>query len=191
MREITEFIKTGNITSFEKIFRFYSPRLRKYALHFLNDEEEVNDLIQDVFVQLWTKRKDLNDEKNVESLLFTVIRNKCLNLIKKSIVEEKFIERQTHLESERLYFLSFNDPDEYKSMQDQLNTELKKAMDSMSERCRTAFHLRWIEGKKQREISEIMDISMTMVNKHLTKGLEITREFVKPEHFILFFLFKY
>ena len=56
----------------------------------------------------------------------------------------------------------------------------------MPEKCRKVFHLRWFEGKKQKEIADIMNISMTMVNKHLSKGMEITRKFIKPE-FLMFF----
>jgi len=190
MKEITEFIRKGDITSFEKIFRFYSPRLRKYALHFLQDEEEANDLIQDVFIQLWTQKESLDSEKNLESFLFTLLKNKCLNSLKKSVVEEKYIQRQTYLETEKLYHISFNTQQEFANMEDLLKKELNRAMNAMPERCRTAFHLRWFEGKKQREIADIMGISMTMVNKHLTKGIEIARDFIKPELMVFFILSK-
>ncbi len=184
-------MRTGDISSFEKIFRFYSPRLRKYASHFIQDQEEVNDLIQEVFIQLWTQKECLKEEKNLESYLFVLLKNKCLNALKKSIVEEKYIQRQSYLESEKLYHLSFNTQQEFVNMEDLLKKELMKAMNAMPGRCKTAFQLRWFEGKKQREIAEIMDISMTMVNKHLSKGIEIAREYIKPELFILFILTKH
>uniref|UniRef100_UPI00321723B8 RNA polymerase sigma-70 factor n=1 Tax=uncultured Draconibacterium sp. TaxID=1573823 RepID=UPI00321723B8 len=185
MKEITEFMRKRDIISFEKIFRLYSPRLRKYALHFLQDKEEANDLIQDVFIQFWIQKESLDAEKNVESFLFTLLKNKCLNSLKKSVVEEKYIKRQTYLETEKLYHLSFNSQHDFVNMEDLLKKELNKAMTAMPERCRTAFQLKWLEGKKQREIADIMNISMTMVNKHLAKGMEIARKFIKPELLVL------
>ncbi len=188
-REITAFVENGNIESFEKFFRFYYARLKKYAFHFLQNEEDANDLVQDVFIQIWTQRESIDIEKNTEAFLFTLVKNKCLNSLKKAIIEEKFIKQQTYLESEKLYHISFTKQKDFKNMEEQMQEELAKAMDLMPERCRTAFHLRWIEGRKQKEIADIMNISMTMVNKHLSKGMEIVRKHIKPDLFLLLFLF--
>jgi RNA polymerase sigma-70 factor (ECF subfamily) len=69
-------------------------------------------------------------------------------------------------------------------MEQRLFTELEMIMKEMPEKCQTAFRLKWFEEKKIREIAEIMNISTTMVDKHLAKGLEIARKKLNPDLYI-------
>lgn len=181
---------TGDVEliSFENLFHRYYPRLKSYATHFLKNEEEAEDLVQDVFYQLWKNREELNREKNVASFIFVQTRNRCLNNLKRKIVAEKFVHQQTYLDSEELYHISFNDSGEFISMQDQLTDELEKLIAEMPEKCAQAFTLKWFEGKKIREIAEIMQISTTMIDKHLARGLEIARKKMNPDLFLFLLL---
>ena len=60
----------------------------------------------------------------------------------------------------------------------------------MPGRCAEAFRLKWLEGKKIREIAGIMQISTTMVDKHLAKGLQIAREKLSPGMFLFLVIMK-
>ncbi len=186
--DIIRLIKDKHISSFEELFRFYSPRMRRYAIHFLRDEEEANDLIQDVFMQLWSKREELNEEKNIIAFLFTILKNKCLNTLKKRIIEDKFRLHQCTFETERLYDLSLTQNTDFKSMESQLHSEIESLIDTLPEKCGMVFRLKWIEGKKIKEIAQLMNISMTMVDKHLAKGMEIARKKIHPDLLLLFIL---
>ena len=176
------------LLSFEDLFYRYSPRLKSYASYFLKNENEAEDLVQDVFYQLWKNRDQLNREKNIASFIFVQTRNRCLNSLKRKFVEEKFINQQVSLKSEELYHISFNDSGEFISMHEKLNDELKKLISVMPEKCGQAFELKWLEGKKIREIAEIMEISTTMVDKHLARGIEIARKEMNPDLFLFLLL---
>jgi len=65
-------------------------------------------------------------------------------------------------------------------MEERLMAELEIIISEMPEKCQTAFRLKWFEGKKIREIAEAMEISTTMVDKHLNRGLKIARKKMKP-----------
>lgn len=181
-------IKDG-ISSFEELFRLYYPRMHRYCMHFLHDEEEANDLVQDIFVQLWDEKEKLDESKNLESYFFTLLRNKCLNLLKRKVVEGKYIRRQIMPEAERLYQLSFSSAAESQSLADRLSMELESLIASMPSQCGKVFQLRWIDGKKIREIAEDLNISTTMVDKHLAKGIEIARKKFPPEFLLLLAIF--
>jgi len=187
-KNIIRLIKNDDISSFEDLFRFYYPRMRKYAFHFLQNEEEANDLIQDVFMQLWSKREELNEEKNIIAFLFTLLKNKCLNTLKKRIIEDKFLLHQSAFETERLYDLSLTQNTDFKSMESQLHSEIESLIETLPEKCGMVFRLKWIEGKKIKEIAQIMNISTTMVDKHLAKGMEIARKKIHPDLLLLFIL---
>jgi len=177
----------AELLSFEDLFHRYYPRLKNYASWFLKDENEAEDLVQDVFYQLWKDREKLNQEKNTASFIFVQTRNRCLNNLKRKIVEDRFV-HQASLESEELYYISFNDSGEFISMRERLNYELTKLIAEMPEKCGQAFSLKWIEGKKIREIAGIMKISTTMVDKHLARGLEIARKKLTPDLLLLLIL---
>ena len=187
-KDIIRLIKNKNISSFEELFRFYYPRMRRYAVHFLQDEEEANDLIQDVFLQLWAQRDKLQEERNIIAFLFTLLKNKCLNSLKKKVVENKYLQNQSLFETERLYALSFAQSTDFKSMESQLCLEIESLIAQMPEKCGIVFRLKWIEGKKIKEISTLLDISTTMVDKHLARGMEIARKKINPDLFLFFIL---
>ena len=174
------------LKSFEQLFRLFYPRLKKYAISLLHNENEAEDMVQDIFFQVWQNISELNDEKNVGSFLFTLLRNKCLNSLKHKIVEEKFIYQAAKNEAEELYHISFTESGKFTSMEERLMTELEEIISEMPEKCQTAFRLKWFEGKKIHEIAETMKISTTMVDKHLAKGLQITRKQLNPDLYIFF-----
>ena len=85
-------IKKGNNQAFEYLFKTYYPRLRGYAIRFVEDEETARDIIQECFLRFWEKRALLS-AVSVTSLLFAMVRNGCLNYLKHlSIVEKHQIE---------------------------------------------------------------------------------------------------
>ena len=180
-------LKRGKKKAFKKVFAIYYPRLEKYACYFISNLQEAEDIVQDVFVQVWENRDSIKTDSNFDSWLFTLVRNRCLNVLKKQMVEKKYIDK-IHINSEELYNISFGMNEDFLSMEKLLYEELEKIIEEMPERCQTAFCMKWKEGKKIREIAEIMGISTTMVDKHLAKGMEIVRGKMTSE-MLLFFYF--
>ena len=171
---------------FEQLFRLYSPRLRRYAAHLLHDEVAAADLVQDIYLQLWQNRWQPDSAGNTGSYLFTLLRNRCFNLLKHKIVEENYSLRSVRYETEELYHISFSASEDFVSTEEKLMVELEMIVAGMPEKCREAFRLKWFEGKKIREIAELMGISTTMVDKHLANGLEIARLKLDPDSFVFF-----
>ena len=73
-------VKEGNLNAFEQFFEFYYPKLMGLACRFV-DEEEAKDLVQDVFVDFWERKHNL-DMTNISSYLSKSVKNKCFNKIK-------------------------------------------------------------------------------------------------------------
>lgn len=183
-------LKSNDQSAFEKLFRIYFPRLKKYAQTILKNNNEADDLVQDVFVQVWNKRPELSSEKHFTSFLYTLVKNKCLNLLKRKVVEDKFVASQLNGTAEELFHLSFESNEDFSSMEERLIVELEKVIVKMPERCQQAFRLKWIDGKKNREIAKHMNISTTMVDKHIAKGLQIAKQNLSPGMFLFLFITK-
>lgn len=183
--KILKHFRKGKKKALKIIFVRYYPRLEMYALKFIVNHQEAEDLVQEVFIQVWENRKDILPDSNFEAYLFTLVRNRCLNALKKRAVEKGYIEK-IQADSEELYAISFDADDDFVSMERRLHQELENIIVVMPERCQIAFRLKWIEGKKIREIAEIMKISTTMVDKHLAKGMEIARQKLNTGMFLFF-----
>ncbi len=177
-----------DLDAFEQFFFKYYSRLQKFAVSILHNSSQAEDVVQDVFYQVWKDRVFPDPEKNIASYLFTILRNKCLNILRHKVVEEKYVVSQSKYNVEELYHISFRETDEFISMEQQLTRELENIISYMPSKCQQAFRLKWIEGKKIKEISGIMNISTTMVDRHLAKGLQIAREKLSSNMFIFFLI---
>lgn len=82
-------LKRGNNAAFEFLFKSYYPRLRGYAIRFIEDEETVRDIIQECFLRFWERREMLS-AFSLTSLLFSMVRNGCLNYLKHRSIVEKY-----------------------------------------------------------------------------------------------------
>jgi RNA polymerase sigma-70 factor, ECF subfamily len=180
-------LKKGKKKAFRKVFTTYYPRLEKYAFYLIANSQEAEDLVQDIFLHVWENRQAIKTDSSFDSYLFTLVRNRCLNVLKKKLVEKKYIDK-IQITTEELYNISFGMDEDFLSTEKLLFEELEKIIEEMPKRCRSAFCLKWKEGKKIREIAEIMGISATMVDKHLAKGMEIVRQKMTSE-MLLFFYF--
>lgn len=179
-------LKKGKKKAFKKVFTIYYPRLEKYAGYFMSNCQEAEDIVQDVFVQIWESHEAIKTNSNFDSYLFTLVRNRCLNALKKQFVEKKYIDK-FQINSEELYNISFEMNDNFLSMEKLLHEELEKIIEELPERCQSAFCLKWKGGKKIREIADIMRISTTMVDKHLAKGMDIVRQKMTSEMLLIFY----
>lgn len=59
-----------------------SRKLLRFATHFLNDGEEAQDVVQDVFLKLWQKREELHQIDNIEAFAMRMTRNRCLDVVR-------------------------------------------------------------------------------------------------------------
>ncbi len=176
---ILDFSK-GRISDFEKLYKIYYPRLIKYAGIFTESSFQAEDFVQEAFIEIWNKRDIFTNENQFSAYIFSTVKNKCLNSIKRKLIEENYVSKQLKLETEELYHISFGLKEPFVSMEEQLFLALEKVISEMPEKCGTVFRLKWIEGKKIREIAELMEISTTMVDKHLAKGFQIAQKKLSP-----------
>jgi RNA polymerase sigma-70 factor (family 1) len=170
-------------SSFEFLFKAYFPRLFGYALRFVPDEEDARDLVQDCFVALWEKKENITSD-SIVSMLFTMVRNSCLNYLKHQSVVRKH--QLTCLEKnageEYLYHADMLMHTESKLLLDELQEQVNWVIDSLPPRCREVFLMSRNEGLKNREIAEKLMISTTAVEKHIAKAIHLFQQHFKNRY---------
>jgi len=135
---------------------------------FVHNESEAEDIIQECFMTLWEKRNSINPEKSVESYLFVILRNRCLNYLK----EIKITAGNVHVgkieieELQYLYQLDFTEKEE-KSLEEQLIVSFHDAVESLPPKMKAIFIKCKIEQRKQKEVADELGISIKAVEKHI------------------------
>ncbi len=152
---------------FSTIFKKYSKSLHDFLYYKYGEALHPQDKVQEAFIKLWDNCKDVPLEK-AKSFLFTVANNSILNDIKhrkvvlnyqKNKLKDYTIETPEFLMEEKEYMQKY-----------------QKALSNLTEGQREAFLLNRVEGKKHKEIAELLDISTKAVEKRLYGALKKLRE---------------
>jgi RNA polymerase sigma-70 factor (ECF subfamily) len=176
-------LKKGNPTAYKQVFQNLYPRLKGYCKLFVFDENQVEDIIQESFISLWEKKDTINPVKSIESYLFVIVRNKCLNYLKnQKLKEDKIdIEHLSSTELQHLYQLDFNRQEEI-SLEEQLVKSLKLAVNELPSKMKEVFTECKIQGKKQKEVAEELGISQKMVEKHISRAKQLIQKKLSEQY---------
>jgi len=170
-------LKEGNSQAYEELFKQTYPRLLGYCSLFIHDQPQANDLVQECFVRLWEKRMTISTSQSVESLLFVMLRNRCLNFLRdqKLHSSEKSIDLIGENDLQHLYQLDFAGKEE-KTLEEDLIEAIRMSVDNLPEKRKLVFTKAKIEGKKNKEVAEELSISVKAVEKHLSQAKEQIRK---------------
>jgi RNA polymerase sigma-70 factor (ECF subfamily) len=170
-------LKKGDPSAYEELFKQTYPRLLGYCGLFIHDRAQANDLVQECFVRLWEKRQTINPSQSVESLLFVMLRNRCLNYLRdrKNDMTDKSITTIEESELQHLYQLDFTGREE-KTLEEKLIEAIRHSVEKLPEKRKLVFVKAKIEGKKNKEVAEELGISVKAVEKHLQQAKEQIRK---------------
>ncbi len=180
--ELIKKLKKDDLEAFNQIFYNYSSKLYHFAYSYLKSKEEAEELVQDVFYKIWEKRKDIKEEFQFRSYLFSI----AFNQIKKSFRSKALLNK----------YLASGQPDDSNSgMVNQdvnyssLKSLVEKLVDAMPEKRREVFRKSRFEGKNAKEISAEMNLSQSTVENHLLQALNFLRKHLNEENMagLLFF----
>jgi RNA polymerase sigma-70 factor, ECF subfamily len=146
----------------ELFFRYFNP-LSSFLRLFLNDATQRDDVVQEVFCQLWEKRKVLDITTSVKAYLFTSIKNRAFNHLKtenlKSKVKNQFFQDLVlvdHATPEKLL------------VNQEVAQKISSLIQNLPEKAKEVYRLRYVENLKQKEIAYQLEISENTVEKHLS-----------------------
>ena len=180
-------IKKSDAHSFELLFRRLYPQLCAFANKFINDMDESEEIVQEVFFKIWKNRDQLDEKKTIDGYLFTSVKNGCFNLLEHQKVHSKYANLLYHL-------YKSTSGEEFSAHEsfiaDELEQDLDKALQQLSPQCRTIFELSRFEGLKYREIAERLNISIKTVETQMFRALQKIRHQLK-EYLAIIILFHF
>lgn len=170
--------------AFHFFFEKYYTDLCNFINFYLNDSVAAEDVVQDVYVDLWKKKKEIHIETSVKSYLLKASRNKSLNYMRDEKVRLNILARlgkEAEASSE-----NFEDALE----NSQLQEIIEKAVESLPEKCREIYLLSRDQKLTYKEIADKLGISIKTVENQMGNALKKLRELLKPyyEDMLIFFL---
>ena len=165
-----------NKTNFEQLFKDHYNGLYYFAYSIVNDDELAKDLVNDSFEEIWNRRKKLDISYSLKSFLYRVVKNRCLNQLKKQEVEQKYFDRAKHAPA---------DTDEYRD-NELVMEEIMKAIEKLPEKGRNVFKKCFIENLSYKEAAEELDVSVNTIKTHVSHALKRLRKDLDKNALLLF-----
>lgn len=176
---------------FEEIYITHYSRMKRFAQEYVIREEDAENIVQDIFMELWENRILLESHSNIFSFLFTNVKNRCIDYLRRATiaqrVKDKIQNEHTNILQMKLDSLEEFDNQIFK--QSNIEDTIEDAINKLPERCRQIFVLNKIEGKKQRQIAEELGISIHTVESQMSIANKRLKELLKDlAPLLIFFL---
>jgi RNA polymerase sigma-70 factor, ECF subfamily len=168
--EITYSLTDHN--AFRQLFELYYKPLCRFAAGYVSDQDSLEEIVQQVFINLWNQRETIDPGKSIKSYLYTSVKNRCLNHIRDN---KKF--RNYYLDVELELEIPVSDID--KTEMADLEKQVADALEKLPEKCREVFMLCRFEEMKYKDVALKLDISQKTVEAQMSKALKILREELK------------
>jgi len=155
--------------AFAEVYRRYWQPMIDAAFQRLKTVEAAEEIVQDVFVSFFLRRKEIKLQSNLEAYLKTALKYKVYNTYRS---------QQTHL-SHLSAIISETDikpaaPDTLLEAKE-LREKITRAASKMPEKCREVFLLSRVDHLSHQDIADKLEISVSTVKKHITKAMNIMR----------------
>jgi RNA polymerase sigma-70 factor (family 1) len=167
--QLLRLLNQGDKKAFEAIYDRYAQSLFRYVYNHTRIKEVSEEIVQEIFVSLWTKREDLNIE-SLNAYLYRASKYQVLSYIRSDKVRKKYA-------AEFVLFLAGrhdNSLEEFMNVND-LQIMIEGAISKLPERCQTVFRLSRFENASIQEIAERLNISTGTVENYLSQALKHLR----------------
>ena len=175
-------LRMGNEKAYDFLIESYYAKLCVYAHSLTSDRPGAEDIVQNVFVDIWTRRKNINPDLSLRNYLYRSVYNGFIDQYRKNkpviYLEKKYLEAlDTVVEAEQTNL-------------DELMVKVNKEIEKLPPRCKEIFLLNKREGLTHTEIAEHLNISTKTIEGHMTRAFRILGEKlgskIKPILFLLF-----
>lgn len=156
--------------NFNKYICQQSRKLYALAFRILHNQEEAEDAVQEIFIKLWKMGDNLDDYKSIEALSTTMIKNYCIDQIRK----QKHI--KTDIPDDRYQFIN-SPPTPHEEMEvKESGMIIKKIIETLPENLRSLITMKEIEDCSYEEIAEKTDQNINTLRVSISRARKLIRD---------------
>ena len=157
--------------TYKALFRRYYPNLIFYATRLVG-EEEAEDVVQDVFVELGDQ---------IQAFLYRAVYTRALNVLKHRNVEDGYCAAMEEINQRRAEFYQPDNNEVIRRIEDrELRKEIYDAINELPDKCKEVFKLSYLHDMKNKEIADVLGVSLRTVEAHMYKALKYLRSRLDP-----------
>lgn len=162
-------IRSGDEKAFEKLFlRYYTP-LCKFAWRYIRSTHIAEELVQEVFTNVWEIKKQLDPEGTLRAYLYQSVKNRALDHIKHQEVVRRHLSEMAQDTKETA------SPQRIPAGDTAFMKAARQAIEELPERARQVYKLHRKDGLTYSEIAQVMEISPKTVESQMSRALKILR----------------
>lgn len=174
---IVKKIQAGDIKTFQMFFESNYIQFYIYCRKYISDPDDAKDVLQNIFLHVWEKRESLTIHTSLQSYMYRIIHNESLNFIRNrrslsfselDIDDSFYVDKCTE----------DKEPDA-EIMFRELELVTEEAIEKLPDQCRYIFKLSRVDGKKNKEIAEELDLSVRTVETQIYRALKLLKERLK------------
>ena len=170
---LVEKIRNGDESAFSELFRSYYSQLYRFARRYVKNKQAAEDIAQDVFVNIWRNREKWRIRTSLRSYLYTAVRNRALNHLKRAEVENRRAEIAGNIT------VPATTPEGHLHAKE-IEEKVYKAIEELPVNCRQIFMLKKFDSLSYSEIAEIHGISVNTVKTQLSRAVKFLLKQLAP-----------
>ncbi|MCT4590253.1 MAG: RNA polymerase sigma-70 factor [Carboxylicivirga sp.] len=186
--ELQQGLEDGSEKAFQELFLRYYAQLVVFARKVVIDDDLARELVQDVIVNFYEKRKEIKIHSSLKAHLYQSVRNRCLNQIKHSqIRRDHHANIYINKKSEEAYV-------DDKLEETELEQKIFSIIQTLPAQCKKIFEMSRFEGVSNQEIADDLNLSKRTVETQISKALKVLRKnlagYLEAWIVVLWMLFK-
>lgn len=175
IEELLEGIKIGDQKAFEQLYHRYYKWLLAVSIAIVRSREAAEEIVEDVFFELWEKRRECDQIKSIESYLYVTVKNRSLDYYRKH-------SKNHFVEIEELNNLEIKISPEDIYLFEELRTQIDEAIAELPPKCAEIFRLVKLGGHSHKKAAELLNITPKTIENQL--GIAVKRMTLMLESYL-------
>ncbi|MGQ8338751.1 RNA polymerase sigma factor [Sunxiuqinia sp. A32] len=176
--QLIEKIRNGDYRAFRLLFETYHTPLCNFSVSYVSQYVIADDIVQEVFIKIWEKRRKLFISGSVKSYLYTAVKNHSLNRLKSEAIRQEHTHLFSVIQDESIVDSEIE--------LEEFRNYLFQCIEQLPPRCKDVFLESRFKGSKQEMIANTYDITVKTVKAQIGKALKMLKDCLQisyPEYF--------
>jgi RNA polymerase sigma-70 factor (ECF subfamily) len=180
--QLLELMRKDDRAAFTELYNRYWDKLFTVAMHRLDDEQEAEEVVQEVFLSLWQRRLSIQLTHTMNTYLSVAVKYRIINHLDRQYRKKRHIDHLTISSPQG------EDSTNHWLSEKELRVQLEQGINNLPEKCRIVFLLSRDEQKTNAQIATELNIAEKTVEAHMTKALSTLRQTLKLSVPVLIYL---
>lgn len=169
--ELVSLLKNSDQLAYTEIYHRYKKLLYSFALKRLDNQDEVEDVLHELFLSLWTKRELLSDEVLLAPYLYNAVRYQIINIFSRRKISSRYLDSFNHY----MEYEYKADETDHLIRHKELSALIEKEIAALPKKMREVFELSRRAGYSRKQIAEELNLSEETVKSHMHHALKILK----------------